>query len=62
MTFVITQRGERMQECPYCSYNLNGLTRRKITRTNEDPGGKSTGNELVTCPDCDGVIDGFTSH
>jgi len=51
-----------MQECPYCGSDLNGSVRLTPTRTGETPGSKSTKSELVTCPDCDEIIDGFTPH
>lgn len=53
---------EPMYECPYCGSELNRPTRRVPSRTPAGPGRKSTGNELVTCPDCSGVIDGFSFH
>jgi len=51
-----------MNDCPYCGFELNRPTRRIESRTNPGPGGKSTGAELVTCPDCGEVIDGFSAH
>lgn len=51
-----------MLECPYCGSNLNGSTHQQESRGRGAPGRKSTGNELVSCPDCDGVIDGFSAH
>ena len=51
-----------MHDCPSCGFELNRPTRRVESRTNASPGGKSTGAELVTCPDCGAVIDGFSAH
>jgi hypothetical protein len=51
-----------MQECPYCGSNLNGPVGRDTTRNGDATGGKSPSSELVSCPDCDEVIDGFTPH
>lgn len=51
-----------MNDCPYCGFELNRPTHRVESRTNHSPGGKSTGAEMVTCPDCGEVIDGFSSH
>lgn len=51
-----------MYECPYCGSDLNGSTRQRETRGQGEPGRKSTAAELVSCPDCDGVIDGFSAH
>lgn len=51
-----------MEECPYCGSDLNGRTNIQTTRAGDPLGGKSTGTEMISCPDCDGVIDGFTSH
>lgn len=51
-----------MQECPYCSSDLDGPASIESKRGGNPIGRKSTGSELVSCPDCGGVIDGFTSH
>lgn len=51
-----------MQECPYCGSELNGSTTITTVRGGGPPGGKSTGSSFVSCPDCDGVIDGFATH
>jgi len=51
-----------MEECPHCGFELNRATHRVVSRTNAAPGGKSTGTELVTCPECGAVIDGFSAH
>lgn len=60
--YVIRLLGETMNDCPYCGFELNRPTHRVENRTNPGPGGKSTGSELVTCPDCGEVIDGFSAH
>ena len=52
----------RMKECPYCGSALIGSTTVRTTRGGKPLGGKSTGTNLVSCPDCGGVIDGFASH
>lgn len=59
---VTTIRGDGMQDCYYCGHELNGPTARQTTRSNTNPGQKSTGMEIVTCPDCGRVIDGFSEH
>ena len=51
-----------MNQCPYCSSDLRRLGTRQTTRSGDPIGNKSTGTELVSCPDCGGVIDGFTAH
>ncbi|MFC6730088.1 hypothetical protein ACFQDG_15670 [Natronoarchaeum mannanilyticum] len=51
-----------MQTCPYCDSDLMGTASRRRTRGDATPGRKSTGPELVSCPDCGEVIDGFTPH
>jgi len=51
-----------MKECPYCGSALIGSTTVRTTRGGKPLGGKSTGTNLVSCPDCGGVIDGFASH
>ncbi|WP_168216290.1 hypothetical protein [Halorussus halobius] len=51
-----------MMECPHCGSELNRRTNSRTHRNGDPLGGKSTGSELVACPDCDGMIDGFTAH
>ncbi|MFC7046304.1 hypothetical protein ACFQH6_13595 [Halobacteriaceae archaeon GCM10025711] len=51
-----------MEQCPYCGSDLIGSTNVQPRRPDGDLGSKTTGAELVTCPDCGNVIDGFTSH
>ena len=51
-----------MENCPYCDSELNGRAGIQPRRGGKGVGRKSTGSELVSCPDCGGVIDGFTSH
>lgn len=51
-----------MQECPFCGSDLIGDTGVQQTRGGDPLGSKSTGSDLVSCPDCDEVIDGFTAH
>lgn len=51
-----------MEDCYYCGHELNGPTARQTNRSNANPGHKSTGMEIVTCPDCGRVIDGFSDH
>lgn len=51
-----------MYTCPYCDSALDGNPSRQVKRTNQTPGHKDTGSELVSCPDCDRVIDGFAGH
>jgi len=51
-----------MNECPYCGSELNGAVRREPKRSGQPAGQKSTTAELVSCPECDEVIDGFTAH
>jgi hypothetical protein len=51
-----------MNECPCCAADLQRGTHRKENRTDGGSGGKSLGDELVACPECGGVIDGFTAH
>lgn len=51
-----------MKECPYCGSELQGRASIQPRRSGTEVGRKSTGSELVSCPDCDGIIDGFTSH
>jgi hypothetical protein len=53
---------DTMQECPYCGSNLNGPVGMNTKRNSPATGGKSTNSELVSCPDCDEVIDGFAAH
>lgn len=62
VVYDIIPRGDTMEECPYCAADLNGPTHRITNRTDADPGRKSPGQELVSCPNCGGVIDGFTAH
>jgi hypothetical protein len=51
-----------MEECPNCGGDLSGPLRRESTDTRTSPGGKSPPSELVTCPDCNEVVDGFSPH
>ena len=51
-----------MNECPHCGSDLSRRTNSKTLRNGDPLGGKSPGAELVSCPDCDGVIDGFSAH
>jgi DNA-directed RNA polymerase subunit RPC12/RpoP len=51
-----------MIECPHCGSDLNRPTSSQTLRNGDPLGDKSTGSELVSCPDCDSVIDGFTAH
>jgi len=56
-----------MNECPYCGSELRGSAGERRTRTSGarkrgSPGGKNTEASLVSCPDCDGVIDGYSPH
>lgn len=56
-----------MYECPYCGSDLRGSGGVEKTRANGEqsagrPGGKNTAAALVSCPDCDGVIDGYSPH
>jgi hypothetical protein len=51
-----------MQECPYCGSDLMGSAAIHETRGGDPLGPKSPGNALVSCPDCDEVIDGFAAH
>ena len=51
-----------MRRCPYCDSALTGPPQREQKRTNSEPGKKNTGAELIYCPDCGGVIDGFSAH
>lgn len=51
-----------MDECPYCQFELNRPTHRRLSRGDATPGQKSHGQELVSCPDCGGIIDGFSAH
>lgn len=51
-----------MQACPYCDAELNGPTHRFQNRATADPSASRSEQELVACPDCGGVIDGFSSH
>lgn len=39
-----------------------GATGVRETRAGDPIGSKSTNAALVSCPDCDEVIDGFTAH
>lgn len=52
----------RMQECPFCGSDLIGSASIHETRGGDPLGSKSTGDALVSCPDCDEVIDGFVAH
>ncbi len=51
-----------MLECPYCSSDLSHGSSSRTTRNGNPTGHKSTGTEYVSCPDCGGVIDGFSDH
>jgi hypothetical protein len=51
-----------MQECPFCGSDLQRRPRTLETRQGNPIGGKSTADALITCPDCDEVIDGFSAH
>lgn len=51
-----------MNECPFCGSDLQSRPGTRPTRQDGQPGAKSTENELVSCPDCDEVIDGFSAH
>lgn len=51
-----------MYECPYCHSDLSRPASRQTNRTDAIPGSKTTGAELVNCPDCGRVIDGFSAH
>ncbi|WP_166035418.1 hypothetical protein [Halorussus pelagicus] len=51
-----------MIECPHCGSDLNRDAKTQTQRNGEPLGSKSTGSELVSCPDCDEMIDGFTAH
>jgi len=61
-TVTATQGETTMNECPYCGSELNGAVRREPKRSGQPAGQKSTTAELVSCPECDEVIDGFTAH
>lgn len=62
MTTIRTSVGDTMEECPYCGSELNGTANVHQTRSGQPVGRKSTGSDLVSCPDCDEVIDGFSAH
>ncbi|MFB6136017.1 MAG: hypothetical protein ABEJ04_04590 [Halobacteriaceae archaeon] len=51
-----------MEDCPHCGSGLQGSVRMESTRNETEVGGKSRQTDLVTCPDCGQVIDGFTEH
>jgi len=56
-----------MYECPYCGSELRGSGTVRQTRSSGagpagSSGAKDTGASLVSCPDCDGVIDGYSPH
>jgi len=56
-----------MLECPYCGSELRGSSTVIRSRSGDAgspgrPGRKETGASLVACPDCDGVIDGYSPH
>ncbi|SHK02717.1 hypothetical protein SAMN05444342_0324 [Haladaptatus paucihalophilus DX253] len=51
-----------MQECPYCNSDLRHGGNSRTTRNGNPTGHKSTGTEYVSCPDCGGMIDGFSAH
>lgn len=56
-----------MHECPYCGSDLRGSGTVQKTRSNGPskagrPGRKNTDAALVSCPDCDGVIGGYSPH
>jgi hypothetical protein len=51
-----------MQECPYCGSDLMGSAAIHEKRGGDPLGPKSPGDALVSCPDCDEVIDGFAAH
>jgi uncharacterized protein with PIN domain len=62
LTVTATHGVSTMKECPYCGSELNGAVSREEKRSGPPAGHKSTSAQLVSCPDCDGVIDGFTPH
>lgn len=51
-----------MRSCPCCGASLQAPPQRERKRTDAEPGRKNTGHELIHCPDCERVIDGFTAH
>jgi len=51
-----------MNECPHCGFALDRKARFQDQRGDGAVGNKSTASEIVSCPDCDGVIDGFSAH
>jgi hypothetical protein len=47
-----------MQRCPHCGSDLtSGMT---PDRTGLETDGPATAARLVTCPDCEGPIDGYS--
>jgi len=48
--------------CPHCGADLQRSTHRNQRRTDSGVGRKSLGHELVSCPECGGVVDGFSAH
>jgi len=52
---------DTQHDCPLCGAELTGVHRR--TESASSPmGPKSPAVEVVVCPDCEAVIDGFRSH
>lgn len=51
-----------MDNCPYCEATLNSPPTRERNRVNQKPGYRTTGIELIFCPECSRIIDGFTDH
>jgi len=48
-------------DCPLCGAELSGVRRRTDSATSP-MGPKSPAVEVVECPNCGEVIDGFRSH
>jgi hypothetical protein len=56
-------RRSALSSCPHCQSKLeDGGGARRAERGDTGTGGKSTEQEIVSCPDCGRVIDGFSPH
>lgn len=49
-------------ECPLCGSEIQDPVARETNTAGSPMGPKSPDVELVVCPDCDEVIDGFCAH
>lgn len=53
---------DTLHECPLCGAEIEAPVERKTDAAGSPMGPKSPNVELVVCPNCNEVIDGFRAH